>query len=95
MKSIIQLDIGLSPEYKEWIEDLIKFFTFSVVAHFLANASQGTSGQIFTWTWLKSALFLLIGLSFYHLVVKKLFTLVYNDDVGDGYIPTVKLYSKD
>jgi hypothetical protein len=92
MKSILQLDIGLSQEYEDMIDDLLKFTTFYIVSHLLVNINQGTLDGLFNWRWVKNLLFILIGLAVYHMVIKKLFQLVYTDDVDDGYVPTIKMW---
>lgn len=93
MKSLLQLDLNLTPEYKDFIDDLMKFATFQTVTHILTNLNTGTTEQLFNGNFLKGLIFLLIGIAVYHLVIKKLFNLVYSDDSGDGYIPTIKLFS--
>ena len=91
MRSLLQIDIGLDKEYKDWIDDLLKFATFSLVTHLLSTVTSSTE-SLFNLEWLKGLIYLLIGISAYHLVVKKAITLVYEDDAEEGFTKTIRLY---
>lgn len=92
MRSLFPIDIGLSPEYKDWIDDLLKFFTFSFVTHILAVFAN--DGTFFSENWMKSTVFLLLGLSAYHLVVKKIINIVFDDNAPCGFADVLRLWQE-
>ena len=91
MPALFQIDLGLSKEYKDYINDLLLFSTFMFVLHVFQTFS--TKGKRFlNGDFVQQFMVTLIGISFYHLVIKKLFKIVYSDEVKEGYTSTIRLF---
>lgn len=93
MPSLFHIDLGLSKEYKEWVDDLLLFSTFMFVLHLFQTFS--TKGKKFLSTdFVQHFLVTLIGVTFYHLVIKKVVQVVYSDDAKEGFTSTIRLFKK-
>jgi hypothetical protein len=68
-KSLFKFETGFSAEYEEWMNDLLKFGITYFIFNFLSN--YVSEQELFGEEFLKNLAFLLIGLSVYHLVIKK------------------------
>lgn len=76
-KSLLEIDLGLSEEYKPLINDLIKVATFQIVAHLLGLYAAGKINQMFNKDFLQTLVFVLIGFAVYHLLINKLIVIRY------------------
>jgi hypothetical protein len=89
MPSLFHIDFNLPKEYCEWINDLLKFATFLTVVHIfgLIAGKSKKSGEFF-----QNLLVTLIGLTFYHLIVKKIIKIIYKSDQEEGFTSTLRLF---
>lgn len=76
-KALLEIDLGLSEDYKPLINDLLKVATFQIVSHLLGMYTAGKLNQIFNKDWLQNLVFILIGFAVYHLVVAKALAIRY------------------
>ncbi len=74
MPSLVQVDFNLPKEYCIWMDDILKFSTFLTIIHVfgILGGKSKSSGEF-----LQNLLITLIGLTFYHLVVKKIVKIIY------------------
>lgn len=90
MPSLFHIDFNLPKEYVEWIDDLVKFGTFLTVIHafgLMAGKSKKTG------EFLQNLLVTLVGLTFYHLVVKKVIKIIYkSEQAEEGFTSTFRLF---
>ena len=83
--SLLNLDVGLSKDYKPLIDTLIKTISTQLVVHILSQYLEGEPWDIFTPKWFKSVSLVLLGLSFYFLVVNKVIKINYDSNNKEGY----------
>lgn len=90
MPSLVQVDFNLPKEYCIWLDDILKFGTFLTVIHVfgLMGGKSKSSGEFF-----QNLLITLIGLTFYHLVVKKLVKVIYKRNEEEGFLPNIELFT--
>lgn len=90
MPSLFHIDFNLPKEYSEWIDDLLRFGTLLTVVHLfgmIAGKSKN-SGDFF-----QNLLITLVGLTFYHLVVKKIVKVVdVSNNNEEGFTGTLRLF---
>ena len=67
--SIFKFDMNLFMEYKELVDDLLKWCSIYFVFNFLQSYTNETSP--FSNEYFQNMIYLIISLSFYHLVIKK------------------------
>ncbi len=72
MATLFVINLGLEKDYEAWINDLIKVLTFRTVQNVLTNYANGTPNKMLDKKWVQDTIFILLGFSVYHLVVKKL-----------------------
>lgn len=89
MPSLFHIDLNLPKEYCVWMEDLLKFGTFLTVIH-IFGIIAGKSKK--TGEFLQNLLITLIGLTFYHLVVKKIVKLMHKSNEEEGFSSTLRLF---
>lgn len=71
--SLFNLSLGLDQEYEVWMNDLIKFSTMIIVAHLMGlYMVNGNFSGAFNKEVLNKVAGVLVGLSAYYLVVKKI-----------------------
>lgn len=89
MPSLFHIDLNLSKDYCLWLDDIFKFTTFLTVLHVfsLIGGKSKNTGEFF-----QNLLITLIGLTFYHLVIKKVLKVVYKCDEKEGFTRTIKLF---
>lgn len=90
MASLVQVDLNLSKEYCLWLDDILKFATFLTIVHIfgLMGGKCKSSGEFF-----QNLLITLIGLTFYHLVVKKLIKILYKHSLNEsGFLPNFEFF---
>ena len=91
MASLVQVDFNLPKEYCVWLDDILKFGTFLTVVHVfgILGGKSKSSGEFF-----QNVLITLIGLTFYHLVVKKVIKVLYKHDNNEGgFLPNFEFFS--
>lgn len=89
MPSLVQVDFNLPKEYCIWMDDILKFSTLLTVIHvfgILGGKSKTTS------EFLQNLLISLLGLTFYHLVVKKVIRIVHKKQ-DTGFMPTFEFFN--
>ena len=69
-KSIYQFKI--SKEYKEYIDDLVRMGTIQIIANMMFYVSNPIDNKVFSEMFGKTLLFILLGVSVYWLIIKKL-----------------------
>ena len=89
MPALFQIDLNLTKDYSDLFEDLLKFavmlFTVSVLS--AIGGKIKNFGEVF-----QNILFTIVGLAFYHLVVKKVVKFVFSNDVEEGFTSTWKIF---
>ena len=73
-KSIYQFKI--SKEYKEYIDDLVRMGTIQIIANMMFYISNPIDNKVFSEMFGKTLLFILLGVSVYWLIIKKLIIFV-------------------
>jgi len=89
MPSLFHIDLNLSKDYCLWLEDIFKFATFLTVLHIFSLIGGKTRS---TGEFLQNLIVTLIGLTFYHLILKKVLTFVYKCNEKEGFSRTIKLF---
>jgi len=82
--------MNLSKDYCLWLDDVFKFATFLIMLH-LFSLIGGKSKD--TGAFVQNLLITLIGLTFYHLVVKKFVKVIYKCE-REGFSRTIRLFQK-
>jgi len=77
--AILNLHLNLKPEYKELLDDFVKFTAILLIFHILLALSNGKSpsnlgltGDLFNNDFITIFVYLVISVYVYHMVVKKL-----------------------
>lgn len=68
-------NIKISPEYRELLEDLYKFFVIFSAVVILTSYSDSAFAKLVKDSSLETLIFFTVGLCAYHLVLKRLITL--------------------
>ena len=91
IKSLFHIDLNISEEYAWWLYEMEKTALVLFVIHIL-QVIQDPKQVLFSDGFIQSLSFVLIGISFYFLVWKKLAKFVYRDDEVEGFRSTIKLF---
>lgn len=75
MSALFQIDLGISDEYDALIKDLLKVAVAAIVFHLLSEYSGKGPTKLFSEDVLVNIIHILLGVSAYHLVGKKLISL--------------------
>ena len=73
MKSVLKFDINLFDEYKDLVEDLVKYITIYVVYNFMysyVNDNEMLSNEL-----IMNIIYMSIVIIFYNLVIRKIIKL--------------------
>ena len=89
MPSLFQIDFNLGKNYCEWLDDLLKFSTFLTIIH-IFGMFGGKSRKM--GEFIQSLVVTLIGLTFYHLVVKKVIKVISDCNEKEGFTSTLRLF---
>ena len=73
-KSIFKLTI--SKDYKEYIDDLVRMATIQIIANVMFYISNPMDNRMFSQMFAKTLLFILLGVSVYWLIIKKLIEFI-------------------
>ena len=73
-KSIFKLTI--SKDYKEYIDDLVRMATIQIIANVMFYVSNPMDNRMFSQMFAKTLLFILLGVSVYWLIIKKLIEFI-------------------
>jgi len=80
--SILTINLNLQPEYKELLDDFIKFTSILIILHILLSLSTGKDptdlgliGELFNNDFITIFIYLVISFYIYHMIVKKLITI--------------------
>ncbi len=77
-QSIFDVDLQLSNEYAELIEELSKFSVIVIFYHLVGNFSRGL-GLMISDDAVDALVLILLGVCFYHLIFKKLIKVNYKE----------------
>ena len=91
VRALFHIDLNLSKEYKEWVNDMAKGIVIFLIIHIL-QILQNTSVSFLNEGFLQLLIFVFIALSFYHLVWKKLVQFVYDDNDEEGFKGTIEFF---
>jgi hypothetical protein len=73
MKSVLKFDINLFDEYKDLVEDLVKYITIYVVYNFMY--SYVNDNEMLSNEFIMNIIYMSIGIIFYNLVIRKIIKL--------------------
>ena len=80
--SLLTINLNLKPEYKELLDDFIKFTSILLILHILLSISTGKNpsdlgliGELFNEDIINIFIYLVISFYIYHMIVKKLITI--------------------
>ena len=80
--SLLTINLNLKPEYKELLDDFIKFSSILLILHVLLSISNGKNptdlgliGELFNDDITTIFIYLVISFYIYHMIVKKLITI--------------------
>ena len=76
MNALYDFNLKLSNEYADYLEDVTKLIVTMVCYQIFGNIIQGTSPLLPEGA-MHAILYVILGLSVYHLIIKKLFRLHY------------------
>ena len=63
--------IKISKEYKDYIDDLVRMGTIQIIANIMFYVSNPMDNKMFSIMFAKTLLFILLGVSVYWLIIKK------------------------
>ena len=66
----------ISKEYKEYIDDLVRMGTIQIIANMMFYISNPMDNKIFSEMFGKTLFFILLGVSVYWLIIKKLIIFI-------------------
>lgn len=64
--------IKISKEYKEYIDDLVRMGTIQIIANIMFYISNPMDNKMFSQMFAKTLIFILLGVSVYWLIIRKL-----------------------
>ena len=77
--ALVTLHLNLRPEYKELLDDFLKYTIFILILHTLISLSKGKSpahlgimGELFNNDFLTLFIYSIISLYVYHMIARKL-----------------------
>ena len=77
--AILTINLGLRPEYKEFVDDFLKYISIFLILHVLVSLSKGKSpanlgltGELFNDGIFMLFIYLIIAVYVYHMIVRKL-----------------------
>ena len=73
-KSIFKITI--SKDYKEYIDDLVRMATIQIIANIMFYISNPMDNKMFSQMFAKTLLFILLGVSVYWIIIKKLIEFI-------------------
>lgn len=71
MNSLFSLDLNIDKEYIPLINDIIRMSAIQIVAQLLFCLSNPSQNSMFSEAFIKTLFFLLIGISVYWLIIRK------------------------
>ena len=90
-RALFHIDLNLGKEYKNWLNDMSKALVLFIVVHVL-QVIDNPKVSLLSEGFLQLLIFVLIALSFYHLVWRKLVQFVYDDDTEPGVKASIEFF---
>lgn len=78
---IFDIDLGLNREYEDLVSDMIKYIVAYAIMLLLGKFMYGKYDS----HTIQYAMFFMIGILFYHLVVKKVIHFNFDDNTKEGF----------
>lgn len=90
-KSMYHIDLNLGKEYAAYVTQIEQVIIVFGLVHIL-QVLQDPNKELFSNEFLQSIILLILGVSFYFLVWKKLIKFVYEDEKVEGFRSTFRLF---
>ena len=90
-RALFHIDLNLNKDYKEWVDDIVKSIVLFGIVHIL-QILQNPAVHFFNEGFAQLLVFILVALSFYHLVWRKLVQFVYEDGIEEGFKGTIEFF---
>ena len=80
MRSLFEVDLNLSKDYKTWIEHTVEIVCVLFLVHLFTALNTGRWRKFMNQEFIDMILFVILSLTIYWLILKKVIHFVYDDD---------------